>query len=146
MFKEIGLDEQRNNECLQATSIMLSSDDNNVWRVLCTLIAQADPVVSKLECLIREGKITRDCIFYRYFHDTVKMFYNTRHQCHPDIVEFFSTITYLGGRSTFNFVRGPMFFGQGGSFEHNFYNVCMNLGGLSKTEQLLQQNEEYLNH
>ena len=50
---------------------MPSSDDDNDWRVLCTSIAQADPVVSKLECLIREGKITRGCIFYRYLHDTV---------------------------------------------------------------------------
>ena len=105
------------------------SDDNNDWRVLCTSIAQADPVVSKLECLIREGKSTRDRIFYRYLRDTVEMFYNTRHQYHTDVVEFFSAITYLGGRSTFNFVRGPMFFGQVGSFEHNFYDVRMNLGG-----------------
>ena len=41
----IDLDEQRNNECLQTTSIIPSSDDNNDWRVLCTSIAQADPVV-----------------------------------------------------------------------------------------------------
>ena len=127
------LDEQRNNEYLKTTSIMPSSDDNNDWRVLCTSITQADPVVSKLECLIKEGKITRDRIFCRYLHDTVEMFYNTRHQYHPDVVEFFSTITYLGGRSIFNFVRGPMFFGQGGSFEHTFYEVWMNLGGPSDT-------------
>ena len=51
------LDEQRNNECLQATSIMPWSDNNNDWQVLCTLIAQADPVVLKLECLITERKL-----------------------------------------------------------------------------------------
>ena len=45
----------------------------------------------------------------------------------------FSTIAYLGRRSRFNFVSGPMFFGQGGSFEHNFYVVRMNLGGPSET-------------
>ena len=66
-------------------------------------------------------------------HDTVEIFYKNRHQYHLDVVEFFSTITYLGGRSTFNFVRGPMFFGQGASFEHNFYDVRMNLGGPSET-------------
>lgn len=94
---------------------------------------QADPVVLKLESLIREGKINRDKIFYRYLHDTVEMFYNSRHEYHPDVVEFFSTITYLGGRNTYNFVRGPMFFGQGGGFEHNFNDIRMNLGGPSET-------------
>ena len=98
----------------------------------CTSIAQADPVVSKPQCLIREGKTTEGCIFYRYLRDTVKMFYITRHQYHPDVVEFFSTITYSGGRSTFNFIRGPIFFGDVGSFEHNFYDVRMNLGGPSE--------------
>ena len=51
------LDEQRNNECLQAISIMPLSDNNNDRQVLCTSIAQADPVVSKLECLITEKKL-----------------------------------------------------------------------------------------
>ena len=51
------LDDQRNNECLQAISIMPLSDNNNDWQVLCTLIAQVDPVVSKLECLITERKL-----------------------------------------------------------------------------------------
>ena len=132
--KIIDLDEQRNSECIQTTSIKPSSDDNNDWQVLITSIAQAGPVVSKLECLIKEGRITRDRIFYRYLHDTVVMFYNTRHQYHTDVVEFFSTITYLGGRGTFNFVKGPMFFGQGGSFEHNFHDVRMNLGWPSETK------------
>ena len=104
--KIIDLDEQRNNECIQTTSIQPSSDDNNDWQVLITSIAQAGPVVSKLECLIKEGRITRDRIFYRYLHDTVVMFYNTRHQYQTDVVKFFSTITYLGGRGTFNFVKG----------------------------------------
>ena len=47
------------------------------------------------------------------------MFYNTCDQYHPDVVEFFLTITYLRG-------RGPMFFGQGLSFDCNSYDVCMN--------------------
>ena len=89
--KIIDLDEKRNNECIQATSIQPSSDDNYDRQVLITSIAQADPVVSKLECLIKEGRITRDRIFYRYLHDTVEMFYNTRHQYQTDVVVHLSS-------------------------------------------------------
>ena len=48
------------------------------------------------------------------------MSYNTRHQCHWDVVEFFSTITCLSGRCRFNFSREPMFLGQDGRFRRNF--------------------------
>ena len=93
--KIIDLDEQRNNECIQATSIKPSSDDNNDWQVLITSIDQADPVVSRLECLIKEGTITRDRIFYRYLLDTVEMFYIQhnvfRHQYHTDVVVHLSS-------------------------------------------------------
>ena len=70
-------------------------------------------------------KIARDCIVYRYLHNTVEIYYNTRHQHHPNATECFSTITYLGRRRTFSFVKRPMFFEQDRSFEDNFYDACV---------------------
>ena len=68
------LDDQRNNECLQTTSTMPSSDNNNDWQVLCTLIAQADSFVSKLECLITEGKLLEIIYFTDIFMIQLKFF------------------------------------------------------------------------
>ena len=79
------------------TSIMISSDDNNDWKMFLALN------------LAREVQFIRDCIFYRYLQDTA----------------------FLDGRSTFNFSRGLIFLGEDGSFEHNHYDVCLNLRGTS---------------
>ena len=88
-------------------------------------ITQEDLVVLKFKNLKRKMKIARDCIVYRYLHNTVEIYYNTRHQHYPNTTEFFSTITYLGRRRTFSFVKRPMFFEQDRSFEDNFYDACM---------------------
>lgn len=49
-----------------------------------------------------------------------------------DVVEFFNIIEYLGGGSIVNFIRGLMYYGQGGGGEIIVENVVMNLGGLLK--------------
>ena len=63
------------------------------------------------------------------------MYKNPDHKYHPDVVEFFSTIMYLGGRRTFNFIRGPMAYGQGKGFwnKKNLKDIKMNLGGPSES-------------
>ena len=57
---------------------------------------------------------------------------NYDHKYDPDVVEFFNTIEYLGGGSTVNFVRGPMFHGQGRGGVRNAEDAAFNLGGPSK--------------
>lgn len=53
----------------------------------------------------------------------------------PDVVEFLSTIMYLGLKSTFSFLGGSMFYGQVRMFEGNrdFSKIRMNLGGPSES-------------
>lgn len=70
-------------------------------------VENADPLCVKLNDLIRRGKISKERILYRYLNDTVEIMYKS---C--EVVEFFSTITYLGGRRTANFIRGPMNLGH----------------------------------
>ena len=45
-------------------------------------------------------------------------------------MEVFSTIEYLGGRKTLNFIQGPIFYKQGKDFrlKEDLANVKMNLG------------------
>ena len=74
-------------------------------RILAFGIEQADPVCVKLDELIRRGIISREKIFYfyRYLRDIVEIFIDPRHEYDPEVVEFFNSITYLGGRRTTNF-------------------------------------------
>ena len=39
--------------------------------------------------------------------------YNPFNKYDPEVVKFFNTITYLGGKRTANFIRGPMNVGDG---------------------------------
>ena len=63
------------------------------------------------------------------------MYLNSDHKCHPDVIEFFSTIMYLGGRTTINSIRGPMCYGQGSGFwdKQNVGKSKMNLGRPSES-------------
>ena len=94
----------------------------------------------KLNDLIRRGKIQKDKILYRYLSDVVEIMYNPFHEYDREVVEFFNTITYLGGRRTANFIRGPMNLGDG---RHSHINKeldkKMNLGGPSESLILKSQ-------
>ena len=70
----------------------------------------------------------------------VAKFYDKQHTYNADVIEFYYTIMYLGGRRTFNFLRGPMFYGQGSMNDGNcdFNKIYMNLGGPSKSLCLSQ--------
>ena len=51
----------------------------------------------------------------------------------PEVVEFFNTIEHLGGESTVNFIRGPMFHGTGRGGIKKPEEANPNLGEPSKT-------------
>ena len=74
------------------------------WRFIYSQINQADLVVSKLNNFILNGTIPKDRIFCRCLSDVLEMHNNPDHKYHPYVIEFFSTLMYLGGRRTFNFI------------------------------------------
>ena len=86
---------------------------------------------SKLDGLLRVGKISKDQMIYIYLSDTVAKFYDKRYTYDADVIKFYSTIMYLGGRGTFNFLHGPMFYGEGRMHDWNrdFNKIRMNLRG-----------------
>lgn len=108
-------------------------------RILAFGIEQADPVCVKLDELIRRGIISREKIFYRYLRDIVEIFIDPRHEYDPEVVEFFNSITHLGGRRTTNCIRGPMYAYQGRGSVHNPMDCKMNLGGPSEQTCLKRQ-------
>ena len=69
----------------------------------------------------------------------VARFYDKQHT-YADVIEFYYTIMYLGGKRTFNFLCGPMFNSQGSMNDGNrdFNKIYMNLGGSSKSLCLRQ--------
>ena len=71
-------------------------------------IEEADPLCIKIQDLLRRGKISKDRMFYKYISDVVEIMYNPFHEYDPEVVEFLNTITYLGGKRTACFIRGPM--------------------------------------
>ena len=98
-------------------------------------VDDADPVCKRLNRLIKDGKIPKEKIFYKYLSDMVEIFYNPFHPWDKDVLEFFASLAYLGGQRTYNMVRGPMRAGQGRLCSSRGGDVNMNLGGPS-TEAL----------
>lgn len=96
-------------------------------------IEEADPVCIKIQDLIRRGKISRERILYKYLNDVLEVMYNPFHQYDQEVVEFFNTITYLGGRRTTCFIRGPMNLGDGRNSHARLSEKKMNLGGPSES-------------
>ena len=110
------------------------------WRLLSCRRDQMDEVAVRLDQLLQESKISKDQIFYKYLSDRVAKFYNKQHTFDADVIEFYSTIMYLDGRRTFNFLREPMFYGQGRMNDGNedFNKIHINLGGPSESLCLKQ--------
>lgn len=96
-------------------------------------IKQADPVCVKLQDLIRRGKISKERIFYKYLNDVLEIVYNPFHEYDQEVVEFFNTITYLGGKRTTCLIRGPMNLGDGRNSHLNLKDKKMNIGGPSES-------------
>lgn len=78
---------------------------DNEWRFIAIGVESADPVCVKLNELIRRGKMSKERIFYKYLQDVVEFYYDPRHEYSEDVVEFFNTLSYLGGRRTTNMIR-----------------------------------------
>lgn len=109
------------------------------WFTYPIALDQADDVCLKLNDLIKRGLISRDRIMYKYLRDTVYCLIDPNHQYDAEVVEFFNTIEHLGGESTVNFVRGPMFHGTGKGGIKKPEEANPNLGGPSKpTRQKLK--------
>ena len=112
-----------------------SSDSLSIdkeWRLIAIGVENADPICVKLNELLRRGTISKQKIFYKYVQDVVEFYYDPRHEYSEDVVEFFNTLSYLGGRRTTNMIRGPMFAGQGRGSFHTSDSCQMNLGGPSE--------------
>lgn len=109
-----------------------SVDEDDLFTIYVG-IEKADPLCTKIHDLIQRGKISKDRIFYKYLHDVVEIMYNPFHEYDREVVEFFNTITYLGGKCTACFIRGPMNLGDG---RNNHVEKKMNLGGPSESEKL----------
>ena len=115
-FEIIGFESGRDeniskNDCLQRNHIDMNSFEK--WRLLGCRIGQMDEIAVKLDGLLRVGKISKDQMIYIYLSDTVAKFCDKRYTYDADVIKFYSTIMYLGGRGTFNFLHGPMFYGEG---------------------------------
>lgn len=106
-------------------------DHDEEWRLVAIGVEEADQVCVKLNDLIRRGVVTKDRIFYKYLQDVIEIFYDPRHEYDQEVVEFFNTITYLGGRRTANMIRGPMCQGEGRGCFHDPATMKMNLDGPS---------------
>ena len=110
------------------------SDTDLDWKIFPISLDNVDDVCIRLNELIQEGKISTDGIFYKHIKDVVHMMQAPlTHQYDKDIVEFFKTVRYLGGEKTANFLRGPMFHGQGqlGKGKFNFHEAQGNMFGPS---------------
>lgn len=110
----------------------ISEPEDNDWKIFPLSLAAADDVCIKLDKLIQTGIISKDKIMYKYLKDTVEVLIKYDHKYDPEVIEFFNTIEYLGGGSTVNFLRGPMYHGKGRGGAKNADDVVFNLGGPSK--------------
>ena len=115
----------------------LQSDDDSVDAddlfTVYVGVEEADPVCVKIQDLLRRGKLSRERIFYKYLNDVLEIMYNPFHEYDQEVVEFFNTITYLGGKRTTCFIRGPMNLGDGRNSPVSLTDKKMNLGGPSES-------------
>jgi hypothetical protein len=92
-----------------------SSDDMafDTDRVLPVNLVEADDVCQKLSYLIIDNKISKTDIFYKQIKSVVHSIHNPGHfDYEPDVVEFYNSIEYVGGKSVVNLVIGPMSLGE----------------------------------
>ena len=115
----------------------ISEAEDSDWKIFPLSLTAADDVCIKLDKLIQTGIIPKDKIMYKYLKDTVEVLIKYDHKYDPEVIEFFNTIEYLGGGSTVNFLRGPMYHGKGRGGEKNAEDATFNLGAL--------QNEHAIN-
>ena len=75
--------------------------DYSNYTMLPICIEQADEVAFTLDKLIKQGKIPKDGIFYKYLKDFLQVYISpTEYAWDPEVIEFFKTLKWLGGQST----------------------------------------------
>ena len=67
-------------------------------------IDQADSLFIQLNELIKTGKIQKDKIFYKLIYHVVQITYDPFRRSDREVIEFFQTITYIGGKATTHFI------------------------------------------
>ena len=91
-----------------------------------------DSLCKRLNQLIKRGKIQKDRTFYKFVNDAVEVMYDPFHPYDREVIEFFDTTTYLGGKGTASFIRGPMNLGDGKG-SHRTKEKRINMGGPSES-------------
>ena len=68
----------------------------------------------------------------KFLKGELEVYYDPLHECDNYVIEFFNSITYLGGRKVACFIRGPMNYKEGrGSHLNTNNKKGMNMGGPS---------------
>lgn len=109
------------------------------WLVLPLQLKPADGMCTKLNSLVEQGVIPSDGYFYKHINDVVGSLTDTSHVYDREVIEFYNTIQYLGGSRTANFIRGPMYTGQGRKGKYNPVDAKGNLYGPSSQTCLKHQ-------
>ena len=111
------------------------------YNMLPICVEQADEVALTLDKLIKRGKIPKNGIFYKYLKGVLQVYITpSEYSWDPEVIEFFKTLKWLGGQSTVNMIRGPMWHGMGRGGVFTPETMRPNLGGpsdrtLKKTQQ-----------
>jgi hypothetical protein len=106
--------------------------DYSNYNMLPISVEQADDVASTLDKLVKRGKIKKDGIFYKYLKGVLQVYITpTEYTWDDEVIEFFKTLKWLGGQSTVNMIRGPMWHGEGRGGVFNPDKMVPNLGGPS---------------
>ena len=106
--------------------------DYTKYNMIPISVEHADEVALTLDKLVTSGKIQKDGIFYKYLKDVLQVYVTpTNYSWNPEVIEFFKTLKWLGGQSTVNMIRGPMWHGSGRGGVFTSDNMVVNLGGPS---------------
>ena len=102
------------------------------YNMLPICVEQADEVAFTLDKLVKQGKIPKNGIFYKYLQGFLQVYVSpSEYSWDPEVIEFFKTLKWLGGQSTVNMIRGPMWHGMGRGGVFTPETMKPNLGGPS---------------
>lgn len=102
------------------------------YNMLPICVEQADEVALTLDKLIKRGKIPKNGIFYKYLKGVLQVYITpSEYSWDPEVIEFFKILKWLGGQSTVNMIRGPMWHGMGRGGVLTTETMRPNLGGPS---------------
>lgn len=109
------------------------------WFLVPVSICNADETCVNLNDLVQRGLIPDDRIFYKYLKDVVFCLTDPSPQCDSEVIEFYNTIEHLGGESTVNFFRGPMYHGSERGGTKRMRTQSQTLVALSKMRRQKQK-------